>query len=73
MSPVMSWAEHLVMVAALSASLAAMMVIVFLAERHSHSRRSHTHHRRVQQEGDRGAERDQFTVGKVDKPGGTED
>jgi hypothetical protein len=42
MSPVMSWAEHLVMVAALSASLAAMMVVVFLAERQSDSRRSHT-------------------------------
>jgi hypothetical protein len=30
------------MVAALSASLAAMMVVVFLAERQSDSRRSHT-------------------------------
>ena len=42
MSPVMSWAEHLVMVVALSASLAAMIVVVFLAERQSDSRRSHT-------------------------------
>jgi fucose permease len=42
MSPVMSWAEHLVMVVALSASLAAMMVVVFLAERQSDSRRSHS-------------------------------
>jgi hypothetical protein len=41
MSPVMSWAEHLVMVVALSASLAAMMIVVFLAERQSDSRRSH--------------------------------
>jgi hypothetical protein len=42
MSPVLSWVDHLVMVAALSAALTVMMVLVFLAERQSNSRRSHT-------------------------------
>jgi hypothetical protein len=38
----MSWMDHLVMVAALSPALTVMMVLVFLAERQSNSRRSHT-------------------------------
>ncbi len=42
MSPAMSWAEHLVMVAAISVSLAVMIAVVFLAEHQSDSRRSHT-------------------------------
>jgi hypothetical protein len=46
MSPAMSWAEHLVMVAAISVSLAVMIAVVFVAEHQSDSRRSHTGERR---------------------------
>lgn len=42
MSPAMSWVEHLVMVAAISLSLAVMVAVVFLADRQSDDRRSHT-------------------------------
>ena len=42
MSPAMSWVEHLVMVAAISVSLAVMIALVFLADRQSDDRRSRT-------------------------------
>jgi len=42
MSPAMSWAEHLIMAAAISVSLAVMIALVFFADRQPDNRRSHT-------------------------------